>query len=181
MSSFLNHCKGQMIRLQAEFPATASSCQNHLTSGIFLASNIDASRLSSPPILNPVTNPSLTRVQVIQLKLHPKSQLQGHVGNVILNCTASVHQEDTPEGVGTGRASQSPQFAMKDNSASLTGFLQGVVVVKMFPLNKHQLSLSSIPCALTLGPKDTESSPTTPDTFQCPVAGTCFQQTTPPV
>ena len=87
---------------------------------------------------------------MIKLKLHPKSQVQGYVENAIFNCTATIDQEGIPKGVGTGAASQSPQFATNDNNTSLTGLLQGVVFVKMFPLNKYWLDLAKIP----LGSKD---------------------------
>lgn len=80
--------------------------------------------------------------------------MQGYVENAIFNCTATIDQEGIPEGVGTGAASQSPQFAANDNNTSLTGLLQEVVFVKMFPLNKHWLDLAKIPCALTLGSQD---------------------------
>ena len=53
------------------------------------------------------------------------------------------------------------QFATRDSTYVLTALLQGLVFMKKFPSSKHQLalvSLASISCALTLGPKDTDSS-----------------------
>lgn len=86
------------------FPGTASSPQNHLTSGVSFSSSIAVSCLISLPIFNPMTNPSRMRVQVIKLKLHQKLQLREYVGTVIFSCSASVGQESTPEEVGTGGA-----------------------------------------------------------------------------
>lgn len=79
--------------------------------------------------------------------------MQGYVENAIFNWTATIDQEGIPE-VPSGAASQSPQFATNDNNASLTRLLQGVVFLKMFPVNKLWLDLAKIPCALTLGSKD---------------------------
>lgn len=42
----------------------------------------------------------------------------------MFSCTASVDQEDTPEGVGTDGASKATQFATRDNNA------YGLVFVK---------------------------------------------------
>lgn len=120
------------------------------------------------------------RVQVVKLELHPTSQLQGHVENVIATCTASV-DEGTPEGVGKSKASLSIQFVIRDNNVSITGLLKNWYLWICFHLVNTDLTWWHRPALLVpwhqvpkvLSPA-WEPGSETPHICQCPEARPCF-------
>lgn len=73
---------------------------------------------------------------MVKLELHPTSQLQGHVENVIATCTASVDEEGTPEGVGKSRASLSV-VCHKGQQCIHYRVIKELVFMNMFPFSKH--------------------------------------------